>query len=246
LHEEAWRYFGGTTTYVVLDNLKEGVIKPDLYEPSINPVYAEVLGHYHVIADPARVADPNRKGCVENAIQHTQATALKGRQFESLEAQNEFLEHWETRWAAQRIHGNTRQQVESLFQEERKALGPLPLAPFRYFTDGVRTVCDDGCIRHDHSSYAARPARIGSKVLVRVFEHTLEIRDRQTQALLRTHSRVVRQGSVVLPDEERLFNPSRETQRILSQAREIGPATDELCRRLFATEGPARVKIVVA
>lgn len=237
LHEEAWRYLGGTTTYVVLDNLKEGVIKPDLYEPTLNALYAAVLAHYHVIPDPARVADPNRKGCVENAIQHTQATALKGRRFESLEEQNAFLEHWETRWAAQRIHGHARQQVEAMFQEERKALGPLPLMPFQYFTDGERTVCDDGCIRHDHSSYAARPARIGSKVLVRVFEQHLEIRDRQTQALLRTHTRATRPGSVVLPQEERLFNPSRETHRILAQAREIGPAADQLCRELFATEG---------
>lgn len=27
-----------------------------------------MLAHYAVVADPARVADPNRKGCVENAI----------------------------------------------------------------------------------------------------------------------------------------------------------------------------------
>ena len=38
LHEQAWRYFGGCCTYTVLDNLKEGVIKPDLYEPNLNPV----------------------------------------------------------------------------------------------------------------------------------------------------------------------------------------------------------------
>ncbi len=31
LHEQAWRYFGGSCSYVVLDNLKEGIIKPDLY-----------------------------------------------------------------------------------------------------------------------------------------------------------------------------------------------------------------------
>jgi hypothetical protein len=35
LHEEAFRYFGGCPEYVVLDNLKEGVIKPDIYEPKI-------------------------------------------------------------------------------------------------------------------------------------------------------------------------------------------------------------------
>jgi transposase len=64
LHEQAWRHFGGSCRYVVLDNLKEGVLKPDLYEPELNPVYAAALKHYGVVADPARVRDPNRKGTV--------------------------------------------------------------------------------------------------------------------------------------------------------------------------------------
>lgn len=76
LHEQAWRYFGGSCRYVVLDNLKEGVLKPDLYEPELNPVYAATLAHYEVVADPARVCDPNRKGSVENAFGHTQAHDL--------------------------------------------------------------------------------------------------------------------------------------------------------------------------
>lgn len=237
LHEQAWRYFGGSCSYVVLDNLKEGVIKPDLYEPELNPVYAAVLAHYGVVADPARVRDPNRKGTVENAIQHTQSTALKGRRFASIEEQNDFLEHWETHWAAQRIHGSAKRQVEAMFQEERPLLKPLPLQGFQYFVESERTVYDDTCVRVDHSSYAARPARIGSRVLVRVFEHHLEIRDGQTQALLRTHPLAARLGSVILPDEERLFNPSRETRRILTQAKDIGPATEQLCQRLFDQEG---------
>lgn len=92
LHEQAWRYFGGSCSYVVLDNLKEGVLKPDLYEPKLNTVYAATLAHYQVVADPARVRDPNRKGSVENAIGHTQSTALRGKRFANLEAQNEHLE----------------------------------------------------------------------------------------------------------------------------------------------------------
>ncbi|MBK7236343.1 MAG: hypothetical protein IPI02_12215 [Sterolibacteriaceae bacterium] len=36
LHEQAFRYFGGCCQYVVLDNLKEGVIRPDIYEPQLN------------------------------------------------------------------------------------------------------------------------------------------------------------------------------------------------------------------
>jgi transposase len=55
LHEEAFRYFSGCPQYVTLDNLKEGVIKPDIYEPDLNPLYAAMLNHYDVVADPARV-----------------------------------------------------------------------------------------------------------------------------------------------------------------------------------------------
>lgn len=237
LHEQAWRYFGGSARYVVLDNLKEGVLKPDLYEPALNPVYAATLAHYEVVADPARVRDPNRKGTVENAIGHTQSTALKGRRFESIEEQNAFLEHWEVKWAASRIHGAERRQVQAMFEEERAHLQPLPITGMSYFTEVQRTVCDDSCVRIEHSSYAARPASIGSKVLVRIFERRIEIRDLRTQALLRTHARVDRPGTVVLPMAERVFNPSRETRFILSQARAIGPQASRLCEMLFAIEG---------
>ena len=184
LHEQAFRYFGGAVSYAVLDNLKEGVISPDLYEPEINRLYAAMLAHYGVIADPARVRDPNRKGTVENAIQHTQDTALRGRRFESIEEQNTFLMHWEQKWASLRIHGSTKRQVQAMFEEEKPHLRPLPVAPLRYFTESIRTVWDDTTVRVDNSSYAARPAPIGSTVLVRLYEHSIEIRDHKTQALL--------------------------------------------------------------
>ena len=237
LHEQAWQYFGGSCRYVVLDNLKEGVVKPDLYEPSLNSVYAATLAHYGVVADPARIRDPNRKGSVENAIGHTQDTALKGRRFETIDEQNEFLERWETKWAAPRIHGSARRQVQAMFEEERPHLQPLPSQRMQYFTELKRTVCDDSCVLVDHSSYAARPAPIGSQVLVRIFERHLEIRDLHTQTLLRSHVRVERPGTVVLPLDERVFNPSRQTRRILAQAKTIGAAAERLCELLFAVEG---------
>ncbi|MCU0932433.1 MAG: IS21 family transposase [Serpentinimonas sp.] len=237
LHERAFRYFGGCPQYVVLDNLKEGVIKPDLYEPDLNRVYAATLAHYGVVADPARVRDPNRKGTVEHAIGHTQATALKGRRFESIEEQNEFLAHWEKNWAAKRIHGTERRQVQAMFEAERAHLKPLPLLGMQYFSEAERTVCDDSCVRVDHSSYAARPAAIGSKVLVRIYAQRIEIRNMASGALLRTHARAERPGTVVLPMDERVFNPSRETRHILRQADQIGEHAARLCRLLFAIEG---------
>ena len=236
LHEEAFRYFGGVVQYVVLDNLKEGVIKPDIFEPELNRVYAEMLKHYGVVADAARVRDPNRKGTVESAIQHTQATALKGRRFDSIEAQNEFLDHWETNWAAKRIHGRAKRQVEDMFQEERAHLKPLPIESFRYFTEYVRTVQDDTTVQVDSAWYAARPAGIGSQVLVRGFDHEIEIRHLQTLALIRRHTRIAK-GAVELPDAERVFNPSRQTKTLLARASEVGPHTAAVCQRLFDSQG---------
>jgi hypothetical protein len=162
---------------------------------------------------------------------------LKGRRFESLAEQNDFLEHWETKWAASRIHGSARRQVQAMFEEERPLLQPLPVLGMQYFTEAQRTVYDDGCVRVDHCSYAARPAAIGSLVLVRLFERRIEIRELKTQALLRSHPRAERPGTVVLPMEERVFNPSRQTKYILAQAKAIGAEAERLCQLLFAVEG---------
>jgi len=237
LHEQAFRYFSGSTKYVCLDNLKEGVLKPDIYEPELNPVYAAMLAHYSCFADPARVRDPDRKGRVENAIQHTQSTALKGKRFESIDAQNAYLMDWEERWAAPRIHGRAKRQVEAMFQEEKPYLTSLPLESFRYFKEETRTVQDDRTVQVNDSWYAARPARIGSEVIVRIFERDLEIRDMTTMALLRRHPLAYKKGEVLLPDAERIFNPSRQTRQILRQAENIGPNAQALCQRLFDKRG---------
>jgi transposase len=69
LHEQAFRRLGGTTKVVVLDNLKEGVLKPDIYDPALNPLYRDVLAHYGVVpALPGQ--DPDRKGKVESGVGH--------------------------------------------------------------------------------------------------------------------------------------------------------------------------------
>ena len=237
LHEEAFRYFGGTTRYVVLDNLKEGVIKPDLYEPELNPVYASVLVHYGVVADPARVADPDRKGSVENAIQHTQDTALKGRRFEGIEEQNQWLMHWEERWASVRIHGRMKRQVQEMFEEEKPFLQSLPLKSFSYFSQETRTVQDDGTIQVHDCYYAALPARLHTKVIVRIYDYEIEIIDPQTLTVLRRHPKGARKGMVMMEEKDRIFNPSRQTCYLLAQAAAIGPITEKLCKQLFEGEG---------
>jgi len=237
LHEEAFRYFGGCPQYVVLDNLKEGVIKPDIYEPELNPLYAAVLRHYGVVADPARVRDPNRKGTVESAIQHTQDTCLKGLKFETIEEQNKHLMHWEERWASQRIHGRTKRQVEEMFQEEKPHLKALPIRSFQYFKQEIRTVWDDGCVQVGNCYYAARPAPLYSKIVVRIYDHEIEIIDPRTLEVIRRHPKLSRPGQVAMEESDRVFNPTRQTEMLLSRAGMIGPRTRELCENWFKKDG---------
>ena len=237
LHEEAFRYFGGVTRYVVLDNLKEGVITPDIYEPELNPLYASVLAHYGAVADPCRVADPDRKGSVENAIQHTQDTALKGRRFESIEEQNQWLMHWEEQWAAKRIHGRMKRQVQEMFEEEKPFLQSLPLNSFAYFSQETRTVQDDGAIQVHDCYYAALPAKLHTKVMVRIYDQEIEIIDPKTLEVIRRHVKGQRKGMVFMEENDRIFNPSRQTGRLLAQAAAIGPCTETLCKKLFEGEG---------
>jgi transposase len=188
LHEEAFRRLGGTSQVVVLDNLREGVLTPDLYDPALNPLYRDVLAHYGVVALPCRVGDPDRKGKVESAIGHTQA-ALKGLRFETLEAAQAYLDRWDARWADTRIHGTTKRQVAAMFAEERPTLRPLPVAPFRYYEFGTRTVHLDGCVEVDYAYYGAPPGWLGHEVAVQWNARYVRLLDPTTGRLLREHRR---------------------------------------------------------
>jgi transposase len=236
LHEEAFRTFGGSVAYVVLDNLKQGVLEPDLYAPLYNPLYAAMLAHYGAVADAARVVDPDRKGTVENAIQHTQSTALKGRKFDSIEEQNAWLAHWEERWAAPRIHGRKKRQVLAMFAEEKPALKPLPVTRFRYFRETSHTVDDSGLVQVLRSYYAAIPASPGDIVTVRLYEHDVEIMDAAGQ-MLRRHPRSTKPGHFEIQDSDRIFNPSRETVRLLGRVAKLGPNSLQLGRDIFLRLG---------
>src|SRR5262245_65146321 len=78
LHEKAFRRLTGVTRVVVLDNLREGVLTPDIYDPTLNPLYRDVLRHYGAVPLPCRVADPDRKGKVESGVGHAPEDAAQG------------------------------------------------------------------------------------------------------------------------------------------------------------------------
>src|SRR3989441_1650909 len=244
LHEETFRRLGGAVHVVVPDNLKEGVLTPDVYDPTLNPLYRDVLAHYRAIAVPCRVGDPDRKGKVESAIGHTQSTPLKGLRFESLEEAQAYLDRWDARWADTRIHGTTKRQVATLFAEEQPHLQALPLEPFRYYRFGVRTVHLDGCVEVEAAYYGAPPGWIGRRVDVQWNDLFVRLLDPKTGQLLREHVRAPR-GWHRIEDADRPRRTPPKTVALLEAAMRIGPSVSAICDHIHRHEGEAGVRRIL-
>jgi transposase len=244
LHEQAFRRLGGCTRVVVLDNLGEGVLKPDIYDPTLNPVYADMLRHYGVVAMPCRVADPDRKGKVESGVGHAQMTPLKGMRFESPQEAQAYLDHWEARWADTRIHGTTKRQVAAMFAEERPALLPLPVEPFRYYQYGERTVHLDGCVEVEAAYYGAPPGWIGRRVSVQWDLRHVRLLNPSTGQLLREHLRQARGGHRI-QDQDRPKHTPLGTQQLLCRADHAGEQIGALCRGMHREQGETAVRRIL-
>src|SRR5271168_2197282 len=244
LHEKAFRRLGGVTRVVVLDNLREGVIAPDIYDATLNPLYRDVLKHYGAVALPCRVQDPDRKGKVESGVGHAQKTPLKGLRFESLEEAQVYLDRWEERWADTRIHGTTKRQVAAMFAEERPALLPLPLEPFRYYQYGERTVHLDGCVEVEAAYYGAPPGWIGRRVKVQWDALHVRILHPGTNQLLREHLRQARGGHRI-KDEDRSRKTPLGTQQLLYRADKAGTQIGALCRGMYQVKGEPAVRRIM-
>lgn len=241
LHEQAFRRLGGAPNIVVLDNLSEGVLKPDLYDPGLNPLYRDVLAHYGATALPCRVADPDRKGKVERSVGHAKNTPLKGLRFESLEEAQTYLDRWERNWADKRIHGTTKRQVAAMFEEEKPALRPLPLEPFRLYEFGKRRVNLDGCAEVEGAYYSAPPGWIGRQVQAQWDQHHVRLVDLRTGQLLREH-RPQQRGHHRIPDEDKPSQTPRSTQQLLARCGKLGPHAGTLAERMYRDQGVIAIR----
>jgi transposase len=244
LHERAFRRLGGTVHVIVLDNLKEGVLTPDVYDPALNPLYRDVLAHYGVVALPCRVGDPDRKGKVESGIGHTQKTPLQGMRFETIEEAQTYLDRWDARWADTRIHGTTKRQVAAMFAEEQPVLGPLPCEPFRYYHFGVRTVHLDGCVEVDAAYYSAPPGWIGRRVDVQWNDLHVRLLDPKTGHLLREHLRAPR-GWHRIEDADRPSRTPAKILALLTAAQRVGPSVGAVADHIHGHDGAGGVRRIL-
>ncbi|XZE43827.1 IS21 family transposase [Pirellulaceae bacterium SH467] len=180
LENAFWR-LGGVPKTVVFDNAKCAVLKADWYDPVLHPKILEFCKHYDFAFLPTRPATPRHKGKVERGVDYVQENALKGKTFDTLQQQNEHLEHWEKTVADTRIHGTTKKQVSQAFEAEKPFLGALRPDRFPFYNEEKRRVTRDGHVAVQGAFYSVDPEYLGYDVwvrwnsqVVRILNHRME------------------------------------------------------------------------
>ncbi len=178
-HVNMFEFFDGVPYRIVLDNLKSGVIKPDLYDPHFNRSYREMAEYYHCFLDPCRVADPKGKGKVERDVQTVR------NQFRKMVALNEQLDihqanqkikQWCIEEYGQTNHGTTGQKPYHVFiDKEQRALKSLPHEPFCIPRWKEVKVHADHYVQFDKKAYSVPHAYIGKKLWIRQVNKIVQI-----------------------------------------------------------------------
>jgi transposase len=247
--ENAFHHFGGSVKTLVIDNLRAAVAKADWYEPELHPKLRWFCEHYGVVILPTRPRMPRHKGKIESGVKYVKRNALKARQFESLEAENEFLLHWETTVADMRIHGTIKQQVGKLFESvERAALSPLPLERFPFFHEREHTVHRDGHVQVDGSYYSVPPEYLRRDVWVRWDSRLVRIFNQQLEEI-RVHVKQPTKGRFsthpadIAP--EKIGGMERGTEWLLRRAATIGEHADRWAQEVIHARGIEGIRAVI-
>ena len=79
---------------IILDNLKAGVIKSDIYDPTLNETYSELSRFYGFTIDPAKPYKPEHKDKVERSIRIVKEQLIAGKTYLNVKQANAEAINW--------------------------------------------------------------------------------------------------------------------------------------------------------
>jgi transposase len=246
-HERAFAWFGGVPQRVVLDNLKAGVIQPDLHDPVLGEPYRRLAQHYGFVVSPNRPGTPRHKGKVESGVHYVKRNFLAGQTFADLDAINARVKRWVMETAGPRIHGTTKEApLARFFRIERDALQALPEEPFDLIATYRAKVHRDCHVVVDGRYYSVPYRLIGKRVEVYVGRKIVEIY--HGTELVTTHPVAAKRGSRQTrsehyPEEKRAYmeNPP---ERCRERAELIGPSCSSVVDTLLSDRIHDRLRSV--
>jgi transposase len=229
-HIRAFHFWGGVPMSILLDNLRSGVIKADIYDPIINRAYAELERHYNFVADPTKVRTPRHKGKVERSITIARQQVLAGRDFKNIEEANTFALKWCRHENAHQITRTTGQTPWERFASvEKKFLNPLPEKDYECPVWQSAKVHRDHHIVFEGSFYSIPCSHVNETVWVRAGQRMVEIFFKEKR--IKTHIRAAHKGQWITdpkdyPEYARHFL-EKGADECLKEAKEIGAAVHD-------------------
>lgn len=237
-HINAFEYFGGVPQIVVPDNTKCAVIKPDRYEPDINPSFSEMAAHYGTAVIPARVRKPRDKAKVENAVLVAERwiiASLRNRRFYSIHELNDAIAELLEKLNARKFKMIASSRVELFNKTDKPALGPLPSIRYVYGQWKKATVNIDYHIAIEKHFYSVPYQFSRKQVDVRISATTVEVFFNNTR--IASHVRSLVEGDFSLNPEHMPKSHKEHLEwtpsRIINWARNTGPATAELVEKIL-------------
>jgi transposase len=146
-HIAALEAIGGAPREILYDRMKTAVIGEDADGLVIyNRALVDLARHYGFQPRACRPYRPKTKGKVERPFRYIREDFFLGGSFRNLDDLNLQLRHWLDTAANPRLHATTHRVVNEAFAEEKPALTPLPLAPYRTVFKLERRVSHEGMV----------------------------------------------------------------------------------------------------
>jgi hypothetical protein len=238
-HRRMYAFYGGVPHVTVPDCLKNGVLKCHIYDPDLNPGYAELAAHYATAIVPARPDHPKDKAICEGAVKllmRYQRFRYRRTRFTSLAQINQALSECMERINARRhtrFGVSRRERFESI---ERAALKPLPVEEFAGGEWRTATLHPDCYVLVDGDYYSAPHIHRHKKLRIKLTENQVEIFLDLERLAIHPRSRH-RDGRRIkidahFPDASQAYYEATP-QKLLSQSRFIHPELNRLFVELF-------------
>lgn len=120
IHDEAFRYFGGSPEECVYDQTRLVVIKEEFRELELNNrfyQYATMAG-FRIRA--CEGYDPESKGKVEAGVKYVKHNGLYGESFSEWSELESYMKEWLDNTANVRVHGTTGRKPFEMYEEEER------------------------------------------------------------------------------------------------------------------------------
>lgn len=238
--EDAWEFFGGVPTRVVLDNLKAAVTKADRYDPVFGRTFAEYAEYRGFVIDAAIPRHPTGKPHVERQVQYLRENFFRGESWIDRDHVQREAIRWCREIAGQRIHGTTRQRPMQVFEAvEKEKLTPLARERFDPPVWSECKVHPDHHVQFQRSTYSVPTRHVGKKVWVR--GDSKLIRVYMQGELVKTHERVApgcRSTDYADYPPERAPYAMRDPQAIVEEAKRRGDGIGRFAEQLLAGPFP--------